>query len=85
MNPIGIGALDWKFYIVYMIILVLECLANRFLYVKTRGPTLEVIAILFDGENANIAGTNVVFGADGEMKSAKGATAERKQLARRCA
>lgn len=34
--------------------------------------TLEEIAILFDGENANVAGTNVVLGVDGELKPAKG-------------
>ncbi|KAJ4340563.1 hypothetical protein N0V95_007487 [Ascochyta clinopodiicola] len=71
VNPIGIEALGWKFYIVYVVVLVLECLAIYFLYVETRGPTLEEIAILFDGENANVAGTNVVLGTDGELKPAK--------------
>ncbi|KAL1593081.1 hypothetical protein SLS59_009406 [Nothophoma quercina] len=72
VNPIGIEALGWKFYIVYVVVLVLECLAIYFLYVETRGPTLEEIAILFDGENANVAGTNVVLGTDGELRPAKG-------------
>ncbi|KAF3034161.1 hypothetical protein E8E12_004986 [Didymella heteroderae] len=65
VNPIGIEALGWKFYIVYVVVLVLECLAIYFLYVETRGPTLEEIAILFDGEDANVAGANVVLGTDG--------------------
>lgn len=89
VNPIGIEALGWKFYIVYVVVLVLECLAIYFLYVETRGPvsiflrlilktytdytqTLEEIAILFDGEHANVVGANVVLGADGELKPAKG-------------
>ncbi|KAF1348248.1 hypothetical protein EJ07DRAFT_185160 [Lizonia empirigonia] len=72
VNPIGIEALGWKFYIVYVVVLVLECLAIYFLYVETRGPTLKEIGILFDGENANVAGANVVLGADGELKPAKG-------------
>ena len=88
VNPIGIEALGWKFYIVYVVVLVLECLAIYFLYVETRGPvcadfgkderrvlttkqTLEEIAYLFDGENANVAGANVVLGTDGELKQVK--------------
>ena len=57
VNPIGLEALQWKFYLVYVAVLVLECLAIYFLYVETRGPALEEIAILFDGNDANVAGT----------------------------
>lgn len=88
VNPIGIEALGWKFYIVYVVVLVLECLAIYFLYVETRGPvcakarteskrelttkqTLEEIAILFDGEDANVAGTNVMLHTNGELKPSK--------------
>lgn len=38
VNPVGIEALAWKFYLVYVVILVLECLAIYFLYVETKGP-----------------------------------------------
>lgn len=38
VNPIGIEALGWKFYLVYVVVLVLECLAIYFLFVETRGP-----------------------------------------------
>jgi predicted MFS family arabinose efflux permease len=38
VNPIGLEALGWKFYLVYIVVLVLECLAIYFLYVETRGP-----------------------------------------------
>jgi hypothetical protein len=34
--------------------------------------TLEEIAILFDGEDANVAGTNMALGTDGELKPVKG-------------
>lgn len=88
VNPVGIEVLGWKFYLVYVVVLVLECLAIYFLYVETRGPvrvslnraarrvltsnqTLEEIAILFDGEDANVAGANVVLGTDGELKRVK--------------
>lgn len=56
VNPIGLEKLQWKFYFVYIAILVLECLSIYFLFVETKGPTLEEIAHLFDGDDANIGG-----------------------------
>lgn len=56
VNPIGLDKLAWRFYFVYIAILVLECGAIWWLYVETRGPTLEEIARLFDGEDADVAG-----------------------------
>lgn len=41
VNPIGLQALAWKFYLVYIVILVLECLAICFLFVETKGPVSE--------------------------------------------
>ena len=35
---------------------MLECLSIFFLFVETKGPTLEEIAQLFDGIDANIGG-----------------------------
>lgn len=55
MNPIGLQALHWKFYFVYIVILVIECLCIFFLFPETRGPSLEEIAIIFDGDNAMVA------------------------------
>jgi MFS family permease len=55
VNPVGLEALQWRFYFVYIAILVVECLCIWFLFVETKGPTLEEIAALFDGEDANVA------------------------------
>lgn len=44
VNPIGIEQLAWKFYILYIAILVAECLVTYFYHVETCGPTLEEIA-----------------------------------------
>ncbi|KAI9731693.1 MAG: hypothetical protein M1834_004482 [Cirrosporium novae-zelandiae] len=60
VNPIGLDHLAWKFYFVYIAILVLECLCIWFLYIETRGPTLEEIALLFDKDKANVAGKDIV-------------------------
>lgn len=56
VNPVGLQKLEWKFYFVYIAILVLECLSIWLLFVETKGPTLEEIATLFDGGEA-IVGT----------------------------
>lgn len=55
VNPIGLENLAWKYYFVYIAVLIIECLVIYFFFVETRGPTLEEIAILFDGENAHVA------------------------------
>ncbi|KAF4775974.1 hypothetical protein HER10_EVM0002342 [Colletotrichum scovillei] len=39
VNPIGLSSLAWKFYFVYI----------------TKGPTLEEIAVLFDGKDAKVS------------------------------
>ncbi|KAH8697787.1 general substrate transporter [Talaromyces proteolyticus] len=57
VNPIGLQHLQWRYYFVYISILVVECLAIWFFFVETKGPTLEEIAELFDGESANVAHT----------------------------
>lgn len=59
VNPIGLESLAWRYYFVYIAILVLECLAIWFLFVETKGPTLEEIAELFDGEGANLVKVRV--------------------------
>jgi MFS family permease len=52
INPIGLRELQWRFYFVYIAILIVECIAIWFLFVETKGPTLEEIAVLFDGKDA---------------------------------
>ena len=54
VNPIGLKNLEWKFYFVYIAILVIEVGVMYFFYVETMGPTLEEIAILFDGPDASV-------------------------------
>ncbi|RDW74608.1 uncharacterized protein DSM5745_07270 [Aspergillus mulundensis] len=54
VNPIGLEDLQWRFYFVYIAILVVECLCIYFLFVETKGPTLEEIAALFDGDKVAV-------------------------------
>ncbi|TDZ37475.1 Lactose permease [Colletotrichum spinosum] len=55
VNPLGIEQLEWKFYFVYIAILVVEVLVIYFFFVETRGPTLEEISMLFDGKDSAAA------------------------------
>lgn len=55
VNPIGLKNLSWKFYFVYIAVLVIQCFMIYFYYVETRGLPLEEIARVFDGDDAAAA------------------------------
>ncbi|KAF2873481.1 general substrate transporter [Massariosphaeria phaeospora] len=57
VNPLGFENLKptWKFYTIYAVWIFLELIFVTFLYVETRGPTLEEIAKIFDGDEADVA------------------------------
>ena len=54
VNPIGLKALGWKYYIVYVVWLSFEVCCVYFLVVETKGPSLEAIAEMFDGKSEAI-------------------------------
>ncbi|KAF9770774.1 hypothetical protein IL306_011619 [Fusarium sp. DS 682] len=49
VNPIGLQALAWKFYFVYVAWLAIELAVVWKFFVETKGPSLEAIAAVFDG------------------------------------
>ncbi|KAM0335753.1 hypothetical protein ACHAQA_000803 [Verticillium albo-atrum] len=55
VNPIGMDALGWKYYLVYVVWLVVEIVVFWFLYPETRGYTLERIQEAF-GEDIKTDG-----------------------------
>ncbi|KAL9616004.1 MAG: hypothetical protein Q9160_009075 [Pyrenula sp. 1 TL-2023] len=61
VNPLGFDGLDpdWKLYMIYTFWITFELIFVYFLYVETRGPTLEEIAKIFDGENAEVAHVDI--------------------------
>ncbi|KAL3418701.1 sugar transporter [Phlyctema vagabunda] len=63
VNPIALNAIAWKYYIVYIAILVGICFTAWTLYPETRGRTLEEIAVIFDGEDAQVPAQGVVLRA----------------------
>lgn len=54
VNPIALDAISWKYYIVFVAVLVAFLLSVYFTYPETRGRTLENMAELFDGEGAAV-------------------------------
>ncbi|KAJ7238297.1 hypothetical protein B0H12DRAFT_1237971 [Mycena haematopus] len=52
VNPIALAALSWKYYVVYCVWLVCECVFLYFYLVETKNHTLEETAAIFDGEKA---------------------------------
>jgi MFS family permease len=54
VNPIGLANIGWKFYTVYVVILVIESAIAYGWFVETKGRALEEIAVIFDGEAADV-------------------------------
>lgn len=53
VNPIALDAIQWKFYFVYIGALTSMLPTIYFLFPETKGRTLEEIAVIFDGPEAN--------------------------------
>lgn len=47
MNPIATDAIEWKYYIVYCVILVVELILVYLNFVETSGRTLEEVGDVF--------------------------------------
>lgn len=54
VNPIGLERIGWKFYFVYIVILVIEVNCIWFVFVETKGLTLEEVAHLLDGPDSPV-------------------------------
>jgi MFS family permease len=52
---IGVTAIAWRLYLVFIGVVVAELVIAYFLLPETRGPSLEKVACIFDGPSASIA------------------------------
>lgn len=68
VNPIGLQDIGWRFYIVYVAILAVESFIAYGWFLETKGKALEEIAVIFDGEQADVRAEAV--GAKTEMMPA---------------
>lgn len=79
VNPIGLENLGWRFYIVYVAVLAVESLIAYGWFIETKGKALEEIAVIFDGEESNVAHNQHVLG---KMMGEEPATVEAETVAR---
>lgn len=54
VNPIALDAIQWKYYFVFLAVLIAMVFSVWFGYPETRGLTLENVAWIFDGDQANV-------------------------------
>ncbi|KAH8841771.1 hypothetical protein MCOR27_010563 [Pyricularia oryzae] len=74
VNPLALDAIGWKYYFVFLAILVMMIVDVWFTYPETRGRTLENIAWLFDGEEAHVG----IVTADQTLKNTESSEGEPK-------
>lgn len=55
VNPIALDSIAWKYYILYICLLVVILVTIYLTYPETRGYSLEEIAVIFDGEDAAVS------------------------------
>ncbi|GKZ50575.1 hypothetical protein AbraIFM66951_003837 [Aspergillus brasiliensis] len=60
VNPLGIDAFAWKYYFFYVGWIIVEFVVVYFFFIETKGPSLEQIALLFDGKDAVVSHANPV-------------------------
>lgn len=63
VNPIALEAIQWKYYLVYVVILVIITATIWFYYPETNGHSLEEMARVFDGDSADV----IAAGEAGEI------------------
>jgi sugar porter (SP) family MFS transporter len=54
VNPVGMAAIGWKFYFVYVGWIAVEWIVVYITFPETKGLALEEVAVIFDGEDAII-------------------------------
>ena len=55
VNPIALENIQWKYYVVYVVLLVVITATVYFFYPETIGHSLEEMAKVFDGDAAAVA------------------------------
>ena len=62
INPIAFEGISWKYYFVFLAVLIVVLVTVWITYPETRGRSLEEIAVIFDGDGASVTG--VIVGID---------------------
>jgi hypothetical protein len=64
VNPIALDSIKWKYYIVYVVLLIVITATVYFFYPETNGHTLEEMARIFDGEDAAVPEQGTILNTD---------------------
>jgi MFS family permease len=56
INPIAFENISWKYYFVFLVVLLIVLVTVWKAYPETNGRSLEEIAVIFDGESASVTG-----------------------------
>lgn len=54
VNPIGLDSIQWRYYIVYCVLLACETATVWLLYPETKGVSLEEVAVVMEGDKAKV-------------------------------
>ncbi|KAJ4356258.1 uncharacterized protein N0V89_004289 [Didymosphaeria variabile] len=60
VNPIALDGIGWKYYVVFAVILLGITMTIWLYYPETKGHTLEEMAVVFDGADAAVSGTEAL-------------------------
>lgn len=60
INPVGLAAIGWRYYIVFCCILAGLTTVIYFLFPETKGRTLEQITEVFDGKSVTVAADDII-------------------------
>jgi MFS family permease len=61
VNPIALSSIAWRYYIVFVCVLIICLITVYFTYPETRGHSLEEMAIIFDGDDALVPSSDEVL------------------------
>lgn len=67
VNPIALEAIEWRYYIVFLVVLLVFGVTAFFFYPETKGYSLEQVAVIFDGPDA-VGGLSELAKYTGEVK-----------------
>lgn len=61
VNPIALASIAWKYYLVFVAVLVVAWFTIYFTYPETRGHSLEEMAVIFDGGDAEVPSSTEIL------------------------
>jgi hypothetical protein len=62
VNPIALASITWKYYFVFVAVLIIAWITIWFTYPETRGHSLEEMVVVFDGDDAEILSSGELMG-----------------------